>query len=125
MITGKDTAENLAILLGPKWKDNQGSIHEDMRIHALLNPPPGSPSYKLYSQLDEGLPSRSPRPANDAEKEKLQRVRDMQAAIKSHLGSRKEPTVQDMQAVLAGMGQDWDTSLPIYQLAVNTMDQGV
>jgi hypothetical protein len=125
VITGHDTPENLELLLGPEWKNAQGSTHEDMRIHALINPPPGSPSYALYSKFDEDSPSWSPRPANDVEEEKLQNVKDMQSAIRSHLGSRKEPTVRDMQAVLSSMGQDWTTALPIYQLAVNTIDQGV
>lgn len=125
MVAGQDTAENLVILLGPQWKETQRKTHEEMRLHVLINPPRGSPSYVLYSKFDEGSPLWSPRPASEAEKEKLQEVRDIQAAIRSHLGSRRQPSVQDMQAILAGMGQDWSKSLPNYQIAVNTINQGV
>ncbi|KAK2762747.1 hypothetical protein FQN54_000921 [Arachnomyces sp. PD_36] len=125
VITGEDTPENLETLLGPKWRTAQASTHEEIRLHVLLDPPRGSSCYALYSGFDKDAPSVSPRPASDEEKQKLQRVRDMQAAIRSRLGSRKEPTMQDMQAIIAGMGQDWTSSLPIYQVAINTMDRGI
>lgn len=125
MVTGKDTPENLVILFGPQWTDSEGLPHEETRLHVLIKPPPGSPSYAAYSKFDQDSPEWSPRPASGAEQEKLQEVRDMQAAISSHLGSRRQPNVQDMQAILAGMGQEWTKSLPIYQIAVNTMNQGV
>lgn len=125
MATGKDTPENFVILFGPRWKKTQGKTYEEVRLCTLINPPPGSPSYVLHAEYDQGSPAFSPRPPNDAEKAKLQKVRDMQAAIGRQLGSRKEPTVRDMQAVLAGMGQEWTESLPIYEFAINTIDQGV
>ncbi|KAF4635192.1 hypothetical protein G7Y89_g2901 [Cudoniella acicularis] len=124
IIAGKDTPENLQLLLGPKWKEEQ-SIYEEYRLEVLLQPPRGSPSYALTASYDDGVPTPSLQPATAEESEKIQAVRDMQARISRHLGSRKDPSMRDMQTILSSFGANWDEMVPIYQLATNTMDQNV
>lgn len=67
----------------------------------------------------------SPRPANEKEAAKIRTIREIQQAIRTRLGTRREPTIHDMTAVLMTFGENWHTLLPDYQLAINTMDQGV
>jgi hypothetical protein len=74
------------------------------------------------TKLDEGSPKPSPRPATAEETQKIQTVRDLQAAVARRKGSRKQANSQDMQAVLTGFGPNWPDMIPFYQLAVNTMD---
>jgi len=76
----------------------------------------------MSKRLDVGCPVRAPRPASQKEQAAIQEVRDMQAAIGRQLGSRQDPTTQDMMAVL---GSDWGTKLQVYQDAVNGLYQGV
>jgi len=40
------------------------------------------------------------RPAYEIEKKSLQNVQEMQGLIKEKFGSRKEPTIDDIQAIL-------------------------
>jgi hypothetical protein len=49
----------------------------------------------------------------------------MQRQIRRHLGNRTELGTNDVQAVLRTFGNRWVEMLPIYQLASNSMDQGV
>jgi hypothetical protein len=91
----------------------------------LLDPPRGSPSRAVNKDLGAGAPQPSPRPATAEESAKLQPIRDIQAAVARRLGSRKEPNTQDMTAILTSFGPNWVEMLPMYQLAINTMDQDV
>lgn len=123
--TGLDTLENLRLLFGPSWQPD--SDYEKERLNVLIRPPPGSPSYVMYSVLDNISPSLpwSPRPADETETKKLQEVRDMQDLIRRHLADRKQPTAMDMQCILQSFGEKWSEKLAVYQTAVNAMDQGV
>lgn len=67
----------------------------------------------------------SPRPASVEEMARIRTVREVQRAIRTRLGARREPTTQDMTAILTTFGENWPAMVPDYQLAVNTMDQGV
>jgi hypothetical protein len=67
----------------------------------------------------------NPRPASAEEAAKIGTIREIQRAIRTRLGTRREPTIQDMTAVLTTFGENWDAMLPDYQLAINAMDQGV
>ncbi len=124
VLTGKDTPENLQFLLGREWKDQEDLINEQ-RILVLLSPPQGSPAYVLTSSRDEGAPAPTPRPATAEEEQKIQTVRNLQTTLAARMGSRQTPSTADMQAVLSSFGANWDEMLPMYQLATNTMDQGV
>lgn len=124
VLAGKDTPKNIELIYGPSWAAEQ-SLWDETRIEVLLKPPPGSPSYAMSSSVDIGAPAQTPRPASAEETIQIQEVRDMQAAISRHMHGRKDPSSKDMQAILTSFGPDWPTMLPIYQLAVNTMDQGV
>jgi hypothetical protein len=102
-------------------------MYDEERLTVLLQPPRGSPSYAWASSLeydDSSLPW-SPRPADETERERLQEVRDMQALVRSHLGSRTDPTTQDAKAILTQFGANWPEKAKVYQIAINTMDRGV
>jgi hypothetical protein len=118
-----DTPENLRLLFGPRW--NPDSHYEEGRLLVLMRPPRGSPSYAMSSKLDDSSLPWSPRPASETEKQTLQEVQDMQELIRKHLGSQKEPTSRDMQAILTTFGPNWVDKLKVYQTAINAMDQGV
>ena len=95
-------------------------------MEVLLNPPRGSPSYAFYSPMDAGTPpGHAPRLASAEEQARIGEVRQMQAKIHQRLGSRLEPNKDDMMAILMEYGAGWDENLSTYQMAINTMDQGV
>lgn len=125
VVTGQDSPENLELLFGPNWhKDGK---HEETRLDVLLNAPPGSPSYKLdHTHFHDNLKvlDRSPRPATDTEQRKIAQVREMQEAIRQRVGAGRQPSKQDMIAILTGFGSNGLEKTQIYTLAVNTMDQG-
>lgn len=79
----------------------------------------------MNASLDNGGPSWAPRPASEQELARVAEVREMQARIRQRVGSGRSPTGGDMQAILTSFGGHWTEKLPLYQLAVNTMDQGV
>ncbi|KUJ11649.1 uncharacterized protein LY89DRAFT_722756 [Mollisia scopiformis] len=124
VITGKDTTQNLRLLLGPNWQ-SASSTWSEARIEILLDAPIGSPSYAFHKRNDEGGLVSSPRSASVDETARIQTVREIQQAIRTRLGTRRQPTTQDMKAVLLTFGNNWGAMLPDYNLAVNTMDQGV
>lgn len=99
--------------------------YDEVRAEVLMEPARGSPAYVTAAQLDSGSPGWSPRPASESEQRKIDEVREMQSAIRRRVGAGKSPTTADMQAILTGFGANWVQYLPLYQLAVNTMDQGV
>ena len=111
-------------MLGRDWKDVKNSIDEQ-RILALLSPPPGSPAYALHATYDRDAPAPSPRPASPEEQQKVQAVQNLQAAVSRQLGGRKDPTTADMQVIMSSFGANWAEMLPLYQLAINTMDRDV
>ena len=129
VVTGKDTPENMAILLG----NNDPSLVEDirkmMRIEVLLNPPPGSPMYVVakVNGYDRNSPIWTPREPSAEEKERLGKIRDMQERITRHMGIRniEFDTIKMQDFLVAHFPTDWSQQLPYYQDAINSMDQGV
>ena len=49
----------------------------------------------------------------------------MQGLVRQRIGAGNSPMSADMQAILTTYGANWVDKLPTYQLAINTMDQGV
>lgn len=130
VITGKDTPENFAKLLGLNEKDVVAEAQRDVRMEVLLQPPRGSPSYAMARQLklDENCPPWTPREASATEKERLNKVRAMQELIRRHMGTRSVSTINtnDMRDILVkNFGAGWTEALSVYQNAINAMDQGV
>lgn len=125
ILAGKDTPENMELFYGPHWRAGMGKEHQESRMEILLNPPRGSPSYAMNKWLDEGAPARSPRPATEDEKTKIQKIKEIQEKVRQRVGAGKQPSGSDMQAILKSFGAEWGTMMPLYTLAVNTMDQGV
>ncbi|KAK3903551.1 hypothetical protein C8A05DRAFT_43218 [Staphylotrichum tortipilum] len=125
VVTGQDTSENMQLLFGPQWERHIKEDHETARIECLLNPPPGSPSHVMNAWMDDGSLIPSPRPATEAEQQRVKKVKEMQALIQRRIGVGKSPSSGDMQAILANFGANWSTELATYTLAKNTMDQGV
>lgn len=114
----------MELFFGPNWKSVE-QHQDDARMQVLLNPPRGSPSYAVNSPLDSGAPSWSPRPASDGEQRMVVEVRVMQNKIHSRVGSGRSPSNADMREILVSFGAAWPGKVPIYTLALNTMDQGV
>jgi hypothetical protein len=115
----------MQLLFGSQWRDSLLKTYDEVRAEVLLNPPRGSPAYALAADLDDGAPGWSPRPPSDSEQRKIDEVRKMQSAVRERVGDGKSPTAADTKAILASFGANWADHLPLYQLAVNTMDQGV
>lgn len=57
IVTGEDTPENLAVLLGPLWEPHEGGTIKKARIEVLICPPPGSPLSASYREHDRGSPA--------------------------------------------------------------------
>ncbi|KAF2640372.1 hypothetical protein P280DRAFT_480825 [Massarina eburnea CBS 473.64] len=127
VMTGKDTAKNLELFFGPNWRSSMRLNHEEVRIEVLLNPPPGSPAYVLAASMhmDDDAPAWSPRPVSDSEKRTIDEVRAMQSLVRERVGAGQSPSNAVMKDILTSFGANWVDKLPLYQLAVNTMDQGV
>lgn len=115
----------MQLLFGPQWRDSLLKTYDEVRAEVLLNPPRGSPAYALAAYTDNGAPAWSPRPPSDSEQRKIDEVRRMQSTIRNRVGAGKSPSGADMQAILQSFGANWAEYAPLYQLAVNTMDQGV
>jgi hypothetical protein len=115
----------MKLLFGPQLDSTLTKDHEEARLGVLLDPPPGSPMHVMHSNMDDPSLARSPRPATEAEQKRVQEVREMQAAIRRRVGAGRSPSSGDMRAILVSFGDAWVARLPTYNLAVNTMDQGV
>ncbi|KAH6845738.1 hypothetical protein B0I37DRAFT_447581 [Chaetomium sp. MPI-CAGE-AT-0009] len=124
ILTGQDTPENMRLLFGPQYEKTLKKDHEEARIECLLDPPPGSPWHVLNYMNNPSL-VRSLRPATEAEKQKVEEVREIQGLVRQKIGAGKSPSTADMQTILMTFGPNWSTKLPIYTLATNTIDQGV
>ncbi|KAF6807017.1 hypothetical protein CSOJ01_08440 [Colletotrichum sojae] len=124
VLAGKDTPENLKLLFGPNWS-SQAKEYEDARMEVPIDPPRGSPSYAMNAYHDNGAPPSTPRPASDAEREKVAQIRGLQAKIRERVGAGKAPSWDDREAILLSFGPNWPEHLQTYMLATNTMDQGV
>ena len=96
-------------------------------MELLLNPPRGSPSYAVTvgSDLDNGAPTWSPRPASEGEESRVADVREMQALVRQRVAEGTSPSKADMMAIVTSFGAEWDTKMETYTLAINTMNQGV
>ncbi|KAJ0162667.1 hypothetical protein CTA2_4206 [Colletotrichum tanaceti] len=125
VLTGQDSPENIRLLFGPNAPKSMAEDHAEARIEALLDPPPGSPAYVMSAYNNDTDIPRSPRPATEAEHKKLRDIREMQEAIGNKIGAGKSPQRDDMKTILSSFGPNWPTKLPLYTLALNTMDQGV
>ena len=125
MITGKDDPESMRLLFGPPWTADIADTLKEARMSVLLDPPRGSPDYGFLARLDDRTLARNCRPATSEEQAQINQVREMQAKIRERVGAGRSPGSDVMKAILTEYGAGWDEMLPIYQLAVNTMDQGV
>ncbi|TVY80494.1 hypothetical protein LSUE1_G003483 [Lachnellula suecica] len=130
VIAGKDTPQNLQLLLGPVWK-SENFTWKTNRFEILLKAPVGSPSYAKHHENDAIAPVFSPRPASGEETARIEKIRDIQSALRTRLGTRKKPNGQDMLPVFKTVASDqtgwpaWIPMIPNYKLAIDTMDQGV
>lgn len=115
----------MELLFGPGWRNTLLKDQEEARLHVLLNPPRGSPSYAVDSRLDSGAPNWSPRPASDGEKQKVAEAREMQEMIRNKVGSGRSPFNADTREILNSFGAAWAEKTEIYTLALNTMDPSV
>ncbi len=130
VITGKDTPGNIRTLLGTNGQGEIDRIHEEQRMEVLLRASPGSPAYGVaaHQRWDLDCPAWTPREPSQLEQRRLSGVRDMQQRILRHMGSRSMRTIstKDMQAILvSNFGNEWAVAMPLYQEALNYMDQGV
>ena len=119
-------------MFGASLSGSKEETHRACRLEVLLQPPRGSPMHVSNRglNLDRDCPPSSwaPRPASAAEQRQVQEVRDMQAAIKRHLGARGTADISpaDMQQVLLQThGDRWAEGVKVYQTALNALDQGV
>ncbi len=130
IVTGRDTTDNLRLLLGSDYNDTARGMLEEERLKVLIEPPQGSPEYAMIvsQRLDEGCPYRAPRPPTADEEAGLKGIRAMQELVKNHMGSRCMSSIKssDMAEVLSkNFNSSWVEALPLYQSAINAMDQGV
>ena len=125
ILTGQDTPEKMRLLFGPQYESTLKESHGSARIEHLLDPPPGSPCKVFNAYMDDPSLVRSPRPATEAEKQKVEEFKEIQALIRRRVRAGTSPSSADMQAILMTFGPNWATKLPTYSLATNTMDQGV
>ncbi|KAF2398897.1 hypothetical protein EJ06DRAFT_544006 [Trichodelitschia bisporula] len=125
VFTGQDTPANMKLLFGQDVKKIK-TDHEDARIQVLLDPPVGSPAHVFNLQWHDPSLTRAPRPATEAEENMIKEVRQIQAMIRNRVGVGKSPSTNDMKAIIVeAFGANWVDKLPVYQLATNTIDQGV
>ncbi|KAG8532349.1 uncharacterized protein KY384_002834 [Bacidia gigantensis] len=137
IVTGEDSPENYAILLGPLWETKAMNIIKETRIEVLKCPPVGSPSYKVAGYVDQGAPRWTPKPlyatANAVisvaptpeEEAQLAEVRSMSDVINQHMGEKKNVQNSDVKDMLTSMGSDWGKNLGAFQSAMNARNQGV
>lgn len=132
IITGTDTPTNLVLLLGTRWRETAQQLYDDQRLVALLCPAVGSPNYAYYrrfDRLDRVAPYKRPRLPSAAEGVKLGAIYTMQHMVKAELkNERREPSPAEMIAVCSRFaGPRWEEELDmsVWQLAVNSLDQGV
>ncbi|CZR53953.1 uncharacterized protein PAC_03836 [Phialocephala subalpina] len=128
--TGKDTPENIRILLGENDRELVDRIHRDVRMEVLLQPTRGSSAYAMNARMkyDENCPPWTPREASADEVTEIGQIRDMQEKIRNHMGRRNPSSIstKDMTDILiANFGDRWSEVVQTYQSAVNAMDQGV
>lgn len=139
VVTGKDTPENLALFFGSESSDSDsgsGSIrelHEDCRFEVLLEPPPGSPKYKMAQHMrwDVGCPQPwTPRAASADEERQVAEIRAAQEDIRRHVAAQgrgvENLTSQDTRDVLVQQyGDNWVAGVKTHTRARNSMYQGV
>lgn len=65
------------------------------------------------------------RPETEAEKRKVEEVKEMQTLIRRKVGAGNPVSEADMQAILQTYEPNWVIKLATYTLEANTMDQGV
>lgn len=70
VVTGQDALENIRLLLGPQWADDEG--WDNTRIQVLMGAPPeGSPAFTMAQYTDHGCPQWTPRAPSPEEEETL------------------------------------------------------
>lgn len=78
VVTGQDTPDNMALLLGPTWEEDTARPHLICRLLVLMPPEPGSVPFRVANILDErGRCTEiwKPRMANEAEAALLRRIK--------------------------------------------------
>ena len=101
------------------------SGHETIRVEYLLDPPPGSASHAANKRLANNSLARSLRPATEAEQQKIEEVRKMQAIIKGGISAGKSPSEGDTEDIRTDFAEDWHVQLMVWCLALDSMDQSV
>ncbi|KAH6669012.1 hypothetical protein B0J14DRAFT_566662 [Halenospora varia] len=139
--TGKDTTENIRILLGPNWSDDPTILEtwEWTRLEILLHPLRGSRihAYSQASGEDIGAPPCSPRLLSDYEMSQCRIILEIQNRLRQMLANQRsdplgapsnpwwyKPDYHVKIALLATFGSEREKVLPFYEFAVNTMNLG-
>ena len=125
IVTGSDSPDNLALLIGPLWESNAADIFKEARIELLLVPPPGSPNQFTYEELDVGCPRWAPRAPSEQEEVEIAKVKKLQGKMMEIMGDRKEVTSADVKQMVLSVGNNWAGGRKDVENAINTMDQGV
>ncbi|KAK1658787.1 hypothetical protein BDP55DRAFT_637592 [Colletotrichum godetiae] len=126
VITGKDTPENMQVLLGPTLVSNKNEL-ERTQLEILLDTPGGFPMHEEAKFDDAGVDhlTRAVRPPSQTEQETMKEVREIQRKSEQKIGVGCSPDSGVMREILMTMGPNWPEKMHLYTLAINTMDQGV
>ncbi|KAK5682036.1 hypothetical protein LTR17_027418, partial [Elasticomyces elasticus] len=128
IVTGKDTAENMRLLFGP-LSSKLMLTYREIRLQVLLDPPKGSMTHSWTRMfgLDNGCPVWSPRPATEAEQRDAQKIRHMQAAMRTTSVDGKPLNSTTMRTVFEAFADRSDVAHQhmLDTLAVNTLNQGL
>lgn len=129
-MTGKDTLENIQTLVGINEQDIIEELHHEVRLQILLGAPKGSPmyAYALMEGLDESCPPWTPRKASAEEEKEVEEIRKIQKLVKEYAGGGRARDLSHNETtdiLKKSFGDRWAEMVPRYQVAVNTMDQGV
>ena len=81
--------------------------------------------YAASQEMDASAPLRAPRPAIPGEEEIIKQVREIQKVLRQRMGTRKQLDNGDMMFMIGRFGDRWNQMMPVYTLAINSMDQGV
>jgi len=127
VVTGKDTPENIAKLLGPTAKNEIKTIHKEIRLEVLLRPEQGSSMWAMTARdnLDKKCPPQTPRPASSMEEQEVRKVRNMQETIRNHMGARGVLNIStgDMQNILeTNLKVRWIKELQTYQALLSRIE---
>ena len=100
-MTGEDSHENFAILLGPLWQKKSFDVIKAKRIEILLCSFPGSPFKQPAEHLNEGCPRWSPRAASGEEEVWVAEIRDKVGPIAKQMKETGGVVTSDAQEKLS------------------------